>query len=92
MLNHYTQYFVDLESIDYDKIRDQIISFYKKGGSLPNPIHIKAKNKGKFTKSAKSQGESVQSYAHHVIDNPDATTLQKRRANFAIQAKKWHHK
>ena len=53
MLNHYTQYFVDLERIDYDKIKDQIISFYKKGGSLPNPIHIKAKNKGKFTKSAK---------------------------------------
>lgn len=92
MLNPYIQYFIDLEGIDYDKIREQITSFYKKGGSLPDPIHIKAKNKGKFTKSAKSQGESVQSYAHHVMSDPGATTLQKRRANFAIQAKKWHHK
>lgn len=92
MLNPYIQYFIDLEGIDYDKIRKQITSFYKKGGSLPDPIHIKAKNKGKFTKSAKSQGESVQSYAHHVMSDPGATTLQKRRANFAIQAKKWHHK
>ena len=92
MLNPYIQYFIDLEGIDYDKIREQITSFYKKGGSLPDPIHIKEKNKGKFTKSAKSQGESVQSYAHHVMSDPGATTLQKRRANFAIQAKKWHHK
>lgn len=55
-------------------------------------IHIKKKNRGKFTKSAKAAGESVQEHAHKVMNDPNATTLQKRRANFAIQAKKWHRK
>jgi len=54
-------------------------------------INIKKKNKGKFTASAKAAGEGVQEHAHKVMSNPKATTLQKRRANFAIQAKKWHH-
>jgi hypothetical protein len=26
------------------------------------------------------------------MNNPKATTLQKRRAQFAINAKKWNHK
>ena len=60
------------------------IPSYKKGG-----IHIKKKNRGKFTKSAKAAGQSVQAHAHSVMNNPKATTLQKKRANFAIQAKKW---
>lgn len=55
-------------------------------------IHIKKENRGKFTKSAKRAGKSVQAHAHAVMKDPHATTLQKRRANFAIQAKKWHHK
>lgn len=60
---------------------------YKYGGK----IHIKKKNRGKFTKSAKAAGEGVQEHAHKVMNDPNATTLQKRRANFAIQAKKWNH-
>lgn len=55
-------------------------------------IKINPKNKGKFTKSAKAAGKSVQEHAHDVMKNPNATPLQKKRANFAIQAKKWHHK
>ena len=55
-------------------------------------IHIKKKNRGKFTKSAKAAGESVQEHAHKVMNDPNATALQKKRANFAIQAKKWSHK
>lgn len=63
------------------------IEFFKKGGK--SPIHIKEKNKGKFTKSAKAAGEGVQEHAHKVMNDPNATTLQKKRANFAIQVKKW---
>ena len=61
---------------------------YLKSGS----IHIKKQNKGKFTASAKAAGEGVQEHAHKVMNDPNATPLQKKRANFAIQAKKWHHK
>lgn len=64
------------------------IESHKKGGS----IHIKPENKGKFTKSAKNAGKSVQQHARDVVNNPNATTLQKRRAQFAINAKKWHKK
>lgn len=60
----------------------------KKGGE----IHIKKENRGKFTKSAKAAGEGVQEHAHHVMNDPNATTLQKRRANFAIQAARWSKK
>lgn len=61
---------------------------YKQGGS----IKIKKKNRGKFTASAKAAGEGVQEHAHKVMNDPNATLLQKKRANFAIQAKKWHRK
>ena len=59
----------------------------KSGGT----IHIKKKNEGKFTDSAKRHGKSVQQYAHEVVNDPNATTLQKRRAQFAINAKKFNH-
>lgn len=55
-------------------------------------IKIKKKNRGKFTKAAKAAGESVQEYAHSVLNNPKATKLQKKRAQFAVNSKKWHHK
>ena len=55
-------------------------------------IKIKKKNRGKFTKAAKAAGESVQEYAHSVLNNPKATKLQRKRAQFAVNAKKWHHK
>ena len=55
-------------------------------------IKIKKKNRGKFTKAAKAAGESVQEHAHSVLNNPKSTKLQKKRAQFAINAKKWHHK
>lgn len=68
----------------YDNIN--IIPEYKEGG-----IHIKKKNRGKFTKSAKQHGMGVQEYARKVVNDPNATTLQKRRAQFAINAKKFKH-
>ena len=55
-------------------------------------IKIKKKNRGKFTKAAKTAGESVQEHAHSVLNNPKATKLQKKRAQFVVNSKKWHHK
>jgi len=52
-------------------------------------IKIKKKNRGKFTKSAKAAGRGVQEHAHAVMKDKSATTKQRKRANFAIQAKKW---
>ena len=66
------------------------LDFFKKGGK--SKIHIKKKNRGKFTASAKAAGETVQEHAHKVMNDPNATPLQRKRANFAIQSKKWHKK
>ena len=55
-----------------------------------NKIYIKKKNRGKFTASAKRAGMGVQEYAQKVLNDPNATPLQKRRANFARNAKRWH--
>lgn len=66
------------------------------GGSIPKKasggsIHIKPENKGKFTESAKRAGRSVQEHARAVLANPNATPLQKKRANFARNAASWKH-
>ena len=55
-------------------------------------IHIKKKNRGKFTAAAKRAGMGVQEYARHVLANKDrySSTLVKR-ANFARNASKWHN-
>jgi hypothetical protein len=59
------------------------------GGYAKSGIHIKPENKGKFTASAKRAGRSVQEHARAVLNNPNATPLQKKRANFARNAAKW---
>lgn len=68
----------------------------KKGGLLipkaKSGIHIKKKNRGKFTKSAKQAGQSVQEHARSVLNDPNATPLQRKRANFARNAAKWNKK
>lgn len=63
------------------------IPTYKNGG-----IHIKKKNRGKFTASAKRAGQTVQQHAHSVLNNPKASKLQKKRAQFAINMKKLANK
>lgn len=68
--------------------KDEYVLMMKKGAK----IHIKKENRGKFSKSAKAAGQSVQEHAKSVLNNPDATPLQKKRANFARNAAKWHHK
>lgn len=67
---------------------DGYIEIYKKGSK----IHIKKKNIGKFTESAKRAGKSVQQHARDVVNDPNTTKLQKRRAQFAINSKKWNKK
>jgi hypothetical protein len=62
------------------------INYMNSGG-----IHIKEENKGKFTESARRAGKSVQEHATDVLNDPNATRLQKRRAQFAKNAKKFHH-
>ena len=70
-------------------ILEQIkVPYFKEGSE----IHIKEKNKGKFTQSAKQHGMRVQEFASHVLNNKDkySPTLIKR-ANFAHNAKAWKH-
>lgn len=56
-----------------------------------HPIHIKEKNKGKFTAAAKRAGMDVQAYARKVLNDPGASPTLKKRANFARNAAKWKH-
>lgn len=70
-----------------DPLQQDETSLYKKGGN----IHIKDKNRGKFTASAKAHNKGVQEYAHEVVNDPNASSTQKKRAQFAINAKKWNH-
>ena len=62
-----------------------------KKSKVRKSIHIKKKNEGKFTASAKASGQSVQEHASSVLNDPNATALQKKRANFARNAAKWKH-
>lgn len=64
------------------------IGFYKKGSG----IHIKKKNRGKFTASAKRAGKTVQQHARDILADPSATPLQKKRANFARNSARWSKK
>ena len=61
-------------------------------GATDSGIHIKKANRGKFTAMAKKAGKSVQGEAHAVMKSSTSTPLERKRANFAIQAKKWHKK
>jgi hypothetical protein len=69
-------------------ITPSVVTAYKKGGR----IHIKKKNRGKFTAAAKRAGMGVQEFARHVLANKDkySSTLVKR-ANFARNSKKFKH-
>lgn len=75
---------LELETIDYPNIIDNELEIFKSGGK----IHIKKKNRGKFTAAAKRAGQSVQEHARSVLNDPNATPLQKKRANFARNAAK----
>lgn len=78
---------VDLDNIPLFKKGNKLMPRCKNGSG----IHIKKENRGKFTASAKRAGQSVQEHARSVLNNPNATPLQKKRANFARNAAKWKH-
>lgn len=60
----------------------------REGGS---GIHIKKSHEGLFTAKAKKAGMSVQAYASKVLASDSASGATKKQANFAKNAKKWHH-
>lgn len=55
---------------------------FAKGG---HKIHIKKENRGKFTALLKRTGKTASWYKAH------GTPLQKKRATFALNARKWKH-
>ena len=88
--NIYERYskFNNENTLSLKESKDEYVLMMKKGAK----IHIKKENRGKFSKSAKAAGQSVQEHAKSVLNDPNATPLQKKRANFARNAAKWHHK
>ena len=73
--------------IQENQTRNALMNNFDFGGYLAaegGGIHIKKKNRGKFTAAAKRAGMGVQEYARHVLANKDrySSTLVKR-ANFA---------
>lgn len=77
-----------LERVPMFRYGNKLVKKDKNGSK----IHIKKKNRGKFTKSAKESGQSVQEHARSVLNDPNATPLQKKRANFARNAASWSKK
>lgn len=60
---------------------------------MGSKIHIKPKNRGKFTAYAKRHGKSVSAMANTIMKNPEKySATWVKRANFARNARKWHHK
>lgn len=71
---------MQFNSLNNDSYIESLKNLAADGGS----IHIKKKNRGKFTASAKRAGMGVQEFARHVLANRDKyspTTV--KRANFA---------
>jgi hypothetical protein len=54
-------------------------------------IYIKPSKRGSFTKAAK-KGESTQAHASRVLSNPNSSKAMRKKAQFAKNAAKWHHR
>ena len=56
-------------------------------------IKIKKSKRGTFTKAAKGHDSSVQGFASKVLSAPKGkySAAMRKKANFAVQAKKWKH-
>lgn len=91
----YAQLRVQLQEL-LQNYSESYIPILKSGSKLipkrkhGDKIHIKKKNRGKFTQAANKAGQSVQEHAASVLRDPNATPLQKKRANFARNAAKWN--
>jgi hypothetical protein len=55
-------------------------------------INIKPSHRGLFTAKAQAAGMSVQQFASKVLSDPSADPATKKQANFARNAKSFHHK
>lgn len=89
-----SEIYISLKKICNNANLDTIPMFRKGNKLVPrceSGIHIKKKNRGKFTASAKAAGQGVQEHARSVLNSSNATPLQKKRANFARNAAKWKH-
>lgn len=75
----------DDETTDHSDMMKKSFSGYKWNVNEEG-IHIKEKNKGKFTATKKKTGKSTEELTHS--KNP----LTRKRAIFAQNAKKWNHK
>lgn len=81
---------------EHPRLKDKHDELYKwlTEGSFQTggKIHIKEKNRGKFTEAAQRAGKSVQAYAAQILANKDnySPTLVKR-ANFARNSAKFKH-
>lgn len=78
--NNMTEFFKEIT--DYDEFAKWLSkAAYSKGG-----IHIKKKNRGKFTETMKRTGKTAEELKHS--KNP----LTRKRATFAINSRKWAKK
>ena len=82
MMN-FTQTQLELDSIEYPDMIDNEIEIFKSGGK----IHIKKKNRGKFTEYC---GGKVTSECIARGKNSPNPAIRKR-ATFAANARKWKH-
>lgn len=82
MMN-FTQTQIELDSIEYPDMIDNEIEIFKSGGK----IHIKKKNRGKFTEYC---GGKVTSECIARGKNSSNPAIRKR-ATFAANARKWKH-
>lgn len=69
------------ENVDTANDMNILANFASDGG----PIHIKKKNRGKFTALKKRTGKSASWFKAH------GTPAQKKMATFALNARKWKH-
>ena len=69
---------------------DEMRALYNEYGN-GGGIHIDPSKRGTFTSAAKRHGMGVQEFASRVLSNKDDySTAMVRKANFAINAAKWH--
>lgn len=82
MMN-FTQTQIELDSIEYPDMIDNELEIFKSGGK----IHIKKKNRGKFTEYC---GGKVTSECIARGKNSPNPAVRKR-ATFAANARRWKH-
>ena len=57
-----------------------------------DPIDIRESRRGTFTAAAMSHHEGVQEYARHILRDPgEYSEATRRKAQFAVNAKKFSH-